>query len=69
MSGESNMENIDGKRIKLEDNHEKLSCFDATCRNSLLDCFKNKCMEFITKKLDVKIVRAYDTLNNTGKIV
>ena len=67
MSGESNIEHIDGKRIKLEDNHEKLSSFDVNGRNSVVDCFKNKCMNFITKQLDDKSVRAYNTFTNTGK--
>ena len=69
MSGESNCDLIDGKRIKLEHSIEKLSCFDATCRNSVVDRFKIKCMEFFTKHLDDKNVRAYNTLKNTGKIV
>ena len=63
------MDVIDGKRIKLEKNREKLSCFDATCRNSVVDCFKNKCMEFYTKQLDHKSVRAFNTFTNTGKII
>ena len=67
MSGESNCDLIDGKRIKLEHSNEKLSCFDATCRNSVVDRFKIKCMEFFTKHLDDKNVRAYNTLKNTGK--
>ena len=46
MSDTSNMNLIDCKRIKLGDNHENLSSFDANCRNSVVDCFKNKCMNF-----------------------
>ena len=34
MSGKSNMDFIDGKRIKLEDTHEKITNFGATCRIS-----------------------------------
>ena len=68
MSGESNMDHINYKRIKLEENYERLKCFDATCRILVNNCFKNKCMEFYTKQLDDKSVRAYNTLNNTGKI-
>ena len=67
MSDESNCDLFDGKRIKLEHSNEKLSCFGATCRNSVVDRFKIKCMEFFTKHLDDKNVRAYNTLKNTGK--
>ena len=67
MSGESNMDHINDKRIKLEENHERLKCFDATCRILVINCFKNKCMEFYTKQLDDKSVRTYNTLSNTGK--
>ena len=63
------MDVIDGKRIKLEKNREKLSCFDATCRNSVVDCFKNKCMKFFEKHFDDKYVRAYSTFSYTGKII
>ena len=69
MSGESNMDHNNDKRIKLEENHERLKSFDATCRNLVVDCFKNKCMEFYTKQLDDKSVRSYNTYTNTGKIV
>ena len=67
MSDESNMDLIDSKRIKLEDNHEKLTSYDATCKNSVVDCFKNKCMKVFTKKIDGKNVAAYNTIINTGK--
>ena len=67
MLGESKIDQIYGKRLKLEDNHEKLTSFDANCRNSVVDCFINKCMNFFTKQLDDKSVRAYNTLNSTGK--
>ena len=66
MSGESNMDHINSKRIKLEENHERLKSFDATCRNSVVDYFKYKCMEFFTKQLDDKSVRAYKTFKSTG---
>ena len=61
------MDHIDGKRTKLEDNHENLSSFDANCRKSVVDCFKNKCIIFFTKHLNDKSVRAYNTFTNTGK--
>ena len=61
------MDHIGGKRIKLEDNHKNLSSFDANCRNSVVDCFKNKCMNFFRKKLYDKSVRAYNTFTNKGK--
>ena len=67
MSGESNMDHINYKRIKLEENYERLKCFDATRRNSVVDCFKNKSMEFYTNQLDDKSVRACNTIINTGK--
>ena len=69
MSGESNMDHINSKRIKLEENHIRLKSFDATCRNSIIDCFKNKCMEFYTKQLDDKSVRAFNTFTNEGKMI
>ena len=69
MSSEYKIGHIDVKRIKLEDNHEKITSFDRTCRNSVVDYYKNKCMEFYRKQLDVKSVRAYNTYTNTGKIV
>ena len=69
MSSESKIDHIDGKSIKLGENHQKIKSFCRTCKISVVDCFKNKCMEFYTKQLDVKSVRAYNTLNNTGKIV
>ena len=67
MSDESKMELIDGNRIKLEHNNEKPTSFGLTSRNSVVDCFKNKCMEFYTKQLDDKSIRAYNTFINTGK--
>ena len=67
MSSESEMDHIDYKKIKLGVNHEKTSSFDITCRNSVVDCFKNKSMEFYTKQLDDKSVRTYNALSNTGK--
>ena len=67
MSSESNIYLIDGKRIKLEDNHEKILSYDATCRKSVFDCFKTKCMKFITKQLDDKNVAAVNTFINKGK--
>ena len=67
MSSEYKIGHIDVKRIKLEDNHEKITSFDRTCRNSVVDYYKNKCMEFYIKQLDVKSVRAYNTIINTGK--
>ena len=67
MSSENNIDLIDGKRIKLEDNHENLSSFDATCRNSVVDCFRSKSMNFFRKQLDDKSVRAYNTITNRGK--
>ena len=69
MSSESEKDHIDGKRIKLEDNYEKITSFDITCRNSTIFHFKNKCMKFFTKQLEVKNVQAYKTLNHTGKII
>ena len=69
MSGESNMDHINYKRIKLEENYERLKCFDATRRNSVVDCFKNKCMEFYTQQLDDKSVRTYKNFYRTGKTV
>ena len=47
MSGESNMDHINYKRIKLEENHERLKSFDATCRNSVVDWFKTNAWNFI----------------------
>ena len=61
------MDHIDGKRIKLEENHEKITSFGATYSNSVVDCFKNKSMEFYTNQLDDKSVRACNTIINTGK--
>ena len=69
MSGENKVDNIDGKKIKIEDNHVKLISNGSTCRNSIVDCFINKCMEFYTKQVDYKSVRDYNTFTNTGKMV
>ena len=68
MSFESDMDQIDVKRIKLENKHDKLAGSDGTCRNSAVDCFKNKCVSFFTKQLDDKSVRAYNTFTNKGKL-
>ena len=68
MSDENYMDFIDGKRTKLEINLEKILSFNAICRYSVVDCFKNKSMEFFTEQLDDKSVRAYNTFNNTGEI-
>ena len=67
MSDESNMDHINDKRLKLENKHEKVLSFGGNCRKSVVDCFKNKSMEFYTKQLDDKSVRTYNTLSNTGK--
>ena len=67
MSGESNMDHTDVKTIIINNNHEKLASVGATCRSSVVDCFKNKCMKFFTKQSDDKSVRAYNTFNTTGK--
>ena len=69
MSGENKIDHIDGKRTKLGEKYEKIISFDATCRNLVVDCFKNKCMEFYTKQLDDKSVRAYKNFYRTGKTV
>ena len=69
MLSESQIDHIDAKRTKLEDNHQKIPSFDITCSYSVVDCFKNKCMKFFTKQLEVKNVQAYKTLNHTGKII
>ena len=66
MSSKSKIDDIDGKRIKLGENHENKTSFGGTCRKSIIECFKNKCMEFYTKQLDVKSARAYKTLKSTG---
>ena len=58
MSDKIDMDRIDVKRIKLEDNHEKITSFDITCRNSTIFHFKNKSMKFFTKQLDDKSVQA-----------
>ena len=68
MSGESDKDHIDGKRVKHEHNHEKLKSFGASCKNSVVDCFKIKCMKFFKEQLDDKSVRAYNTFKNTGNI-
>ena len=68
MSSKSNIEHINGKRTKFEDNHEKITNFCATCRNLAVECFENKCMELFSKQLDDKSVQAYNTFANTGKI-
>ena len=67
MSGECKIDNIDGKRIKLEDNHERSTRFGVTCNNSVVVCFKRKCMEYFKEQLDNKSVLAYNTYNHTGK--
>ena len=56
------------KEYNLKITIKKLTSFGATCGNSVVDCFKNKSIKFYTKQLDDKIVRAYFTLNYTGKI-
>ena len=67
MSSKSAIDHFDGKRVNLGVNHEKLTKLNLTCRNSAVDCFKNKSMEFYTKQLDDKSVRTYNTLSNKGK--
>ena len=69
MSGENKVDHIDDKRIKLGEKYEKIISFDATCSNSVVDYFINKCMEFYTKQVDNKSVRPYNTFTNTGKII
>ena len=64
-----NMDPTDVKRIKLEDKHENLTSFGGTFENSVVDCFKNKCIIFFTKQLDDKSVRAFNIFTNTGKII
>ena len=67
MSDKSNIDLIDGKRIKLKDNHEKTTSLNATCMNSVVDCFKNKCLKFFTKDLDDENRYADDTFSYTGE--
>ena len=69
MSGEIEIDHINDKGIKLEDNHENITTFGATRKNSVVDYFKNECMKFITKKLDDKSIRAYSTFTISGKII
>ena len=69
MSKNSMIDHIDGVKIKLEHNNEKFTSFGASYRNSVVDCFKNKCMKFFSKQLDDKSVQAYNTFINTGKRV
>ena len=64
------MDQIYAKRIILEDKHDELkNFFSATCRNSVVDCFKNKCMDFVKNQLDHKKKQAKYTFKNTGKII
>ena len=67
MSSEIGIDHFDSKRVKLEVNYAKLTKLNLTCRNSVVDCFKNKSMEFYLKQLDDKSVRTYNTLSNKGK--
>ena len=67
MSSEYKIGHIDVKRIKLEDNHEKITSLNATCMNSVVDCFKNKCLKFFTKDLDDENRYADDTFSYTGE--
>ena len=69
MSEESRIDHIDAKKIKLEYNHEKLSSFSAKYENSVVHCFKIKCLTFFTNQLDDKSLRADNTFNNIGKKV
>ena len=72
MSFKIDTEQIDVKRLKLEDNHgnnEKLTSFGANCRNSVVDNFKNKCMKYFTKQLGDKNVPTYNIFNNTGEMI
>ena len=69
MSGESNMDHIDVKVIEVENNQEGITSLSGTCKNSVVDCFKNKWMEFYTKQLDDKSVRDYNTFKSTGEKV
>ena len=69
MSAKSNMDQIDVKKIKIEDKHEKLGSFGATSKNPVVDCFKNKCMDFVKNQLDHKKLRTKYTFKNTGKII
>ena len=69
MSKEITINHNDGVTIKLEHNHEKLTSYGGTYRNSVIDFFKTKCKKFFTNQLDEKNVRAYNTFNNTSKIV
>ena len=49
MSSEIGIDHFDSKRVKLEVNYAKLTKLNLTCRKSVIDCFKNKSMEFYTK--------------------
>ena len=69
MSEKSRIDHIDAKKIKFEDYHEKLSSFSATYKNSVVDCFKIKCLKFFKDQLDDKKIQADNTFNNTGNIV
>ena len=69
MSEESRIDHTDGKKIKLEENYEKLLSLGATYKNSRVDCFKTKYMKFFTNQLDDKSLRADNTFNNIGKKV
>ena len=66
MSSDCKIDRIGGKRIKPGESHEQITTFCGTYRNLIVDCFKNKCMEFYTKQLDDKSVRAYKTFKSTG---
>ena len=68
MSDTSNMDLIDGKRIKLGDEHEDIKSFGPICKNSAVDCFKNKGMKLIIEQFNDKSVKSYNTFINTGQI-
>ena len=67
MSGKSYQTEV--KKIKLEDNKEKLTSIGAVYENLVVRSFTSLCKDFSTKQLDDRNLQAHNYFSNTSKIV
>ena len=67
MSGESYQTEV--KKIKLEENKDKLTSFGANYENSDVVCFTSICKELSTKLLDDRRILAFNAFNNKSKFI
>ena len=67
MSGKSYQTEV--KKIKLEDNKEKLTSIGGVYENLVVRSFTSLCKDFSTKQVDDRNLQAYNYFSNTSKIV